>query len=368
VVQKKMQAITKLVTMLTVRKKVRPERHSGRSARHLFSILGVLALAACVLSGCATDGGAAPVAPAAASSTSATSDFNKALSLVSANHCGRAVPLFLSAIAKDGPGVNEYRGLASCYAALGLPNKGLKAFDNAIALDPTNYGLYNDRAIAEAGLGDTGAAAIDAQTALRFSPNQVPAYISISNAFGDFQDFADAVMVLDKAIALVPNDPTLYEKRALIHLNNMGDSARAFADYQHAIQVAPFIAARADIYSKLADVYKTMTDYNSAYKTIKIAINLQPANAAYYLQSAQIHQAGGALDEALQLYNQTLGYSKTGPNGLAAYQGKSAIYTATNDKKNALLAYEAALRLAPDASTRASLRAAIKTLTSAKKP
>lgn len=366
--QTKMQSVGKLIMVASLIKSDQLDRRPRRRAGHIIGAIGVLILAACVLGGCAANGPAAPVAPAAASSTSAASDFNKASSLAGANHCGRAVPLFLSAIAKDGPAINAYMGLASCYAILGSPNKGLRVFDNAIALDPTNFGLYNSRALAEASLGDTGAAAMDAQTALRFAPNQVPSYVSVSTTFTDFGDFADAVTALDKAIALVPNDPSLYEQRASIYLNNMGDAARAFADYRRAIQVAPFIAARAVIYSDLASVYasQSVQDYDSAYRSIKTAISLDTSNAAYYVKSGDIHRAGGAFDAALHLYNQALALTTLGTSALNAYQGKGAIYVATNDKKDALLAYEAALRLASDTGTRTTLRTTIKTLKSGK--
>jgi tetratricopeptide (TPR) repeat protein len=228
---------------------------------------------------------------------------------------------------------------------MGSFNAAIVEYDKAIAIDPTNFGLYIDRAGVEANNGSTGAAAADDLLALRLAPRQAPSYVSIAYSFSYFQDFADAIKAMDRAIALVPSNPSLYETRAGFYLQ-IQDAQRAYADYNKALKVAPFTLSRANIYADLASVYQTQQDYSSAFRAIAAAIQLVPDNAHFYVKSGDIHQAAGALDPALKLYSHALKLVSKGSDAEAAHEGKGDVLASLGQPRAAIAEYRIAQRLA----------------------
>lgn len=299
----------------------------------------LLAAAALVLSGCDVFNGAF----AGSRPSSAVQDVNRANDLSQSNHCDQAIPLYLSALTKDGTFVNAYRGLGVCYQTIGDYGSALTTYDKAIRVDPTNFGLYQARAGAEALSGNTGAATSDLNTAMRFATRQQLTYTSIAGSYASYGDFADAVAAMGKAIALTPSDPTLYKTRGDYYLQEP-DNARALQDYRRAIDAAPG-ATKADYYADLASAYHQMNGYtNSAYAALHTAIQLEPSNPSYYIQDGDYHQAAGAFPQALGLYNQALHIAKVGPNAELAHEGKGDVFVAQGRKKEALAQYRLALK------------------------
>lgn len=331
------------------------KRRLDRSVVRLYVSLGLLALTAIVLSGCGLTG-ANDTASASTPPASAVHDYTKAQSLQSAGHCDRALPLYLSAILKDSSYVNAYTSLAICYEILGAYNAGIAEYDKAIAIDPTNYGLYIGRAGIEAVSGNTGASTSDDAIALRLAPAQVPTYVSIAASFTSYGDFADAIQTMDKAIALVPDSSALYKQRADIYASAQ-DARHAYADYSRAISLTPNVATRASIYGSLANAYEQLQqDYNSAFSAMQSAIRLAPTTAAFYVQSGNIHRDAGANAAALGLYNQALRYAHKGPDAEAAHEGKGDVLAAIGQPRKAVDEYRLASRLTRDQGIRARIK------------
>lgn len=324
--------------------------------------VGLLAFTMLALSGCgpnASDG--APTALAASPPPKVAAEFNQAQTLEYAGHCDRAIPIFLHVLTEFDGYVNAYVGLAGCYSALGSFGDAITQYDKVVAVDPTNYGLYIGRAGVEASSGSTGAATADDLTALRLAPPQVPTYTTISDSFYSYQNYAGAVEAMDKAIALVPGDPALYEKRGGIYLNGMQDYTRALQDYRQAIAVAPFVASRATVYAAEAMVYQQETDYESAYNAIKTAISFDPQNAHYYVEAGDIYRGGSHFSTAVSQYDAALRLVSTGPDAELAHEGKGDALVGLGRPKDALTEYRAALRLTADPGLEGRIKSKIKT-------
>jgi tetratricopeptide (TPR) repeat protein len=292
--------------------------------------------------------------------TTAEQDYNAAQTLASAGHCNRAIPLYLRALIKVDRYVNAYRDLGTCYQTLGSFHAALVEYDKAISVDPTNFGLYLARAGLEAVMGNTGAAMEDDATALRLAPPQAPSYVAIAESFASFADFADAVKTMNRAIALVPDDPSLYEKRAGFYLQAK-DFARAYQDYQRALKVASSTASRATVYADLANMYDQRGDFPSAKRAIALAIRLAPWSAHFHVQSGDIHKDAGAAHAALVLYDQALRRARIGPDAAAAHEGKGDVLVSLGHIKQAVGEYRAALPLLKDPDRRTTVKGKIKT-------
>jgi tetratricopeptide (TPR) repeat protein len=322
------------------------------------TLLGLLAVIALSMTACSVP---APREQASADtrSTTAEQDYNAAQALTAAGHCNRAIPHYLSALIKDDSYVNAYLNLGTCYQTLGSFNSALVEYDKAISVDPTNFGLYLARAGLEAVMGNTGAATDDDATALRLAPPQAPSYVAIAESFASFADFADAVTAMNKAIALVPDDLSLYEQRAGFYLQAK-DAARAYQDYQRAVKVASSTASRATVYADLANVYVQQGDFRSAERAIALAIQLAPYSAHFYVQSGDIHKDAGAAHAALVLYDQALRRARLGPDAEAAHEAKGDVLASLGHIQQAVAEYRAALRLLKEPGRRTTLKGKIK--------
>jgi tetratricopeptide (TPR) repeat protein len=322
------------------------------------TMLGLLAVIALAMTACSVP---APGEQASAGTrpTTAAQDYNAAQALTAAGHCDRAIPHYLSALIKDDIFVNAYLSLGTCYQTLGSFQAALVEYDKAISVDPTNFGPYIVRAGLEAVMGNTGAATDDDATALRLAPPQAPSYVAIAASFASFADFADAVTTMNKAIALVPDDLSLYEQRAGFYLQAK-DAARAYQDYERAINVAASTAARATVYADLANVYDQQGDFQSAERAIAFAIRLAPYSAHFYVQSGDIHKDAGAAPAALVLYDQALRRARLGPDAAAAHEAKGDVLASLGHIKQAVAEYRAALRLLKEPGHRTAVKGKIK--------
>jgi protein O-GlcNAc transferase len=192
------------------------------------------------------------------------------------------------------------------------------------------------------------------------APPQAPTYVAIAGSFASFADFADAVTTMNKAIALVPDDPSLYEQRGGFYLQAK-NFARAYQDYETASKVARFTASRATVYADLANVYDQQGDFLSAERAIALAIRLAPYSAHFYVQSGDIHKDAGAAQAALVLYDQALHRARIGPDAEAAHEAKGDVLVSLGHIKQAVAEYRAALRLLKEPGHRTTLKGKIST-------
>jgi tetratricopeptide (TPR) repeat protein len=164
---------------------------------------------------------------------------------------------------------------------------------------------------------------------------------------------------MNKAIALVPNDPSLYEQRGGFYLQAK-DAAHAYQDYQRAIKAASSTASRATVYADLANVYDQQGDFPSAERAIALAIRLAPWSAHFHVQSGDIHKDAGAAHAALALYDQALRRARVGPDAEAAHEGKGDVLVSLGHIKQAVAEYRAALRLLREPARRSTVQGKIK--------
>jgi len=321
----------------------------------------VLTVCVSFLAGCSSASSSAAPAPAASTlPTNAVGDYNAAVVLQSTAHCDRAIPLYLKAIQENGMYVNAYRSLGDCYHVLGSDNAAIAEYNKAIAVDPRNWFLYYQRAAAEVSLGMNGQAQADYNDALRLAPPVRDTYQSIAqNGFNSFSDFADAIKAMDKAIALSPDDPALYQARGDIYLTAK-QYTDAYNDYKKAIAVAPYKAAQASINAALASVYAGQGDYDQAFNYMRRAISLQPGNPNLYIQSGNIHRDASRYTDAIGLYNQALHLVNRGTVAEAAHEGLGDSLVARGQVNAGIAEYQQALHLTKDTGVQAGIKAKIK--------
>lgn len=145
-----------------------------------------------------------------------------------------AVTAFEHTLSLDDRSDGAYRGLASAYAAMGLPDKAEEAWQKAIELRPNSADVYNQLAILEVRRADYAKAAENFRRALKQAPNNATVMSNLGAALLYAGSLEESRKALQDSIRLVPS------YGAWNNLGNLdlkqGRFADAASDYEKALE------------------------------------------------------------------------------------------------------------------------------------
>jgi tetratricopeptide (TPR) repeat protein len=104
--------------------------------------------------------------------------------------------------------------------------EGLKEFDKAFALNPTNTEVLSSRGLIKMLMDDLEGAEKDLRTALSIDPNCVDALCNFGNLYSQKMDYEEAAEIYKKALDIAPNDHEIRYNLALA-LHKMGSHRAA---------------------------------------------------------------------------------------------------------------------------------------------
>jgi protein O-mannosyl-transferase len=110
--------------------------------------------------------------------------------------------------------------------------------------------------------------------AIEIKPNYVRAHINLINAYGSMNDFNNAKLALDKAIALVPKDYNLLNKKG-IFLFSEQNYQEALKFYMAALEIKK---DNIDGYNFITECYFELKEYDNAIKNLDEGLSYQPDN------------------------------------------------------------------------------------------
>ncbi|MCO5165468.1 MAG: tetratricopeptide repeat protein [Planctomycetes bacterium] len=136
------------------------------------------------------------------------------------------------------------RTAASCYAE-GIAAAGRqdwaaaeRAYDDALALDPSLTWAWVERAAVRCVRGDLSGAEADATRAIALDPRFASAFLTRGTVREMQRRWAAAIEDLDRAVALAPDRPEALHTRANARIG-LGDLAAAVEDYDRALALDP---------------------------------------------------------------------------------------------------------------------------------
>ena len=116
-------------------------------------------------------------------------------------------------------------------------NEAINAYDEALRLNPSSVGAYNNRGFSKAKIGRFDEAIADYDEALRLDPDSVKAYYNRGNSKAEVGRFDEAIADYDEALRLNPDDANAYNNRGLVKLQlRRIDEARQ--DFETALNLA----------------------------------------------------------------------------------------------------------------------------------
>ena len=196
--------------------------------------------------------------------------------------------------------------LAQYYEAEERDADAVRAYDRALALDPTHVQARNNREkllIKHAlELGKPVTLTLGVNGPLTIDPDDATSYYQLGLRYLRNDEADLAVMALRRAITLRPD---LDEAHLFLGLayTSVGTYASAEVEYLRAIALRP---TNPEAYNYLGLVYHQQQRYRQALQAYRQAIAQAPEYAVAYVNLAASHEALGQVDEALAAYRQAL--------------------------------------------------------------
>ncbi|MCK0145307.1 tetratricopeptide repeat protein [Arenibacter sp. F26102] len=204
---------------------------------------------------------------------------------------------------------DRYSGIAQTYFELGLNEKALKVFNEAILLYPEESGFYQNR-------GAT---------------------------YGELKQYEKSLKDFNKAISLNPNDAVYYSNRGAAY-NNLNENLKALKDYDMAISLAPSLSGT---YFSKGNLYYQLMDYEKAIKELSTFISLSPQESKGYINRGAAYAYLKQYDLSIKDFLMAI---KIEPNDILTLNNLSGVYTLNKQFEKAIVTIKKASYLYPNHS------------------
>ncbi len=224
---------------------------------------------------------------------------------------------------------------------LGQIETAIKAYSQAIELNPRDVDAYNNRGAAYESNGDFSLAIQDFNMAKRLKPDYAIVYYNCGVVYGKKGMLDIAIQNYSTAIKLNPDYAEAYSNRANVY-SRQRKFDRAMADYKAAIQLRPALAetyySRAVTRVDKGEVDEAINDYSKA-------IHLKPDYSEAYLNRGTVYRGEGNVNEAINDYSMAI---RLKPDYAEAYYDRGNAYFSKGEYTRAIVDYEKVIGLKPN--------------------
>ena len=192
-----------------------------------------------------------------------------------------------------------------------------------------------------AGLGKIEAALKAYSDAIELNPHYSVAYTNRGVLFGYKGEYDLAIKDFNVAIELNPNNFFAYNNRGNAY-DKIEDSDRAIKDFNKAIKLkSDYVKAynnRGNVYEKKGNLEKALEDFSTAIK-------LDPNYVSPYINRGRIHVRKNIIPEAIDDFSKVI---ELKPNYAGAYYDRGVTYAMKRDFDHAIMDYTKAIELNPN--------------------
>ena len=231
------------------------------------------------------------------------------------------------------------KGLA--LAALDKRNEAIQAYNEAIKLDPNYKEAFFNRGLALAALNKRDEAIQAYDEAIKLDPNYKEAFFNRGLAFAALNNYDEAIKAYDEAIKLDPNyKEAFYNKGlALAALHKRNEAIQA---YNEAIKLDPNYK---EAFFNRGLAFAALNNYDEAIKAYDEAIKLDPNYKEAFYNKGLALATLDKRNEAIQAYDEAI---KLDPNYKEAFYNKGLALDALDNCSEAIEAYDEAIKLDPN--------------------
>ena len=221
---------------------------------------------------------------------------------------------------------------------LGEVEAAIKAYSDAIEMDPRYSVAYTNRGVLYGNKGEYDLAIKDFNMAIELNPNNFFAYNNRGKAYDKIEDFDRAIEDFNAAIKLKPDYVKAYNNRGDAY-QKKGKFDEALADFDAAIRLkADFAGA----YNSRGAAYHEKGNLEKAIEDFDTAIKLDPNYISSYINRGRVHGKKGKIAEAISDFNKVI---ELNPNYAGAYYDRGVTYAMKRDFDLAIADYTKGIEL-----------------------
>ncbi len=198
--------------------------------------------------------------------------------------------------------------------------------------------ILNDRAVANARLGQTKLALEDYNHAVELFPEYPVAYNNRGNLLLTIGQFGEAIKDFDRAVLLAPGYAAAYSNRANAKMK-LGKPAGAIVDFTKAIELMP---ASAPPLSGRGLAYFAIGKPHAAIRDFSRAVSADARFASAYRNRAEARMAVGQRDEAIEDLSRAIAFDV---NNTELYVVRGYAYLLAGNTASALKDFSHAIEL-----------------------
>jgi tetratricopeptide (TPR) repeat protein len=276
--------------------------------------------------------------------------FNKGFALSSLGKHDEAIKAYDDAIRLNPNDASAWNNKGTALYTQGKYDDAIKAFDEAIRLNPKYADAWNNKGTALCKLSKYDDAVKAYDEAIRLGPNYANAWYNKGLALKDQGKHEDAIKAWDEAIIrLNPPDPSKLaeiwnNKGAVLLLQGKYDDA--ITCFDKAIRLDPSIVTA---WINKGAALKNQGKYDDANKASDEAIRLNPNYAEAWNNKGVALGSQGKYDEAIKCFDEAIRLNPPDPSKLAlAWNNKGVALGSQGKYDEAIKCFDEAIRLNPN--------------------
>ncbi len=223
---------------------------------------------------------------------------------------------------------------------LGKIESAIKAYSDAIELNPRYSAAYNNRGVVYVDIGEYNRAIKDFTTAIELNPNDFFAYNNRGNTYSNIGNINNAIKDFNKAITLKPNYANAYNNRGNAYVKK-GHFEKAIKDFNTAIKLDPDFPGA---YNSRGAAYHEKGNLEMAIEDFNIAIKLDSNYVSPYINRGRIYGRKGMIPEAIDDFTKVIMLK---PDYADAYYDRGVAYGKKREFDHAIMDYTKAIELNP---------------------
>lgn len=256
-----------------------------------------------------------------------------------------ALGAFSAAIDLDPSGELYYFRSATKFQ-LNKFDAGLEDANKGIKIDPKNPNLYVWQAGCLFKTGDSQGAMIAIQKAIELAPNDRMALNFRGDLYERSGRYDLAIKDFTKCIAVSPNVSSGYQRRASAEYE-MLETDKAIADATRAIEMNKMSQKETLPYNTRGLAWARLNQYKKGVEDISQAIALDPA-PIFFVNRGSVHMLSGEYDLAISDFTSAL---KRDPRYTSAYGFRGIAYENKGDHAKAAFDFTRAIALDPESAS-----------------
>lgn len=238
------------------------------------------------------------------------------------------------------PAAEQYRLLNEAveYLRNNQTDQAIKAFEQALVIDPNYAEAHNNLGVTLWRLGRVNEAIAHYEQAMRVKPNEPEAHRNLGAIFLQSGKLTEAIAQYEEALRIGPNDPVAHNDMgvAMVHAGRLD---KAVEHYKRALQVNP---DNAEAHNNFGVALWRLGRLSEAVTQYEQAVRIKPDEPEVHSNFGALLLQAGNLKEAIAQYQEVL---RIRPNDPVAHNDIGVAFMHSDQPEQAFKHYQQAIQI-----------------------